>query len=81
MEHEFLENQVHAAQLNSFKLDNRTDELSENIKTLRQEISAQETERQNRMSAHNNKAALSSSDNGGLGSQQDDGLSSNMHHY
>lgn len=51
MEHEFLENQVHAAQLNSFKLDNRTDELSEHIKTLRQEISLQETERQNRMSS------------------------------
>ena len=45
MEHDFLDSQIGAAQLNQFKLDNRQEELSENIVTLRAEIEAQETER------------------------------------
>ena len=45
MEHDFLDSQVGAAQLNQFKLDNRQEELSEHIVTLRAEIEAQETER------------------------------------
>ena len=38
MEHEFLESQVNAAELNQFKLDNRHEELSENIKSLTAEL-------------------------------------------
>ena len=38
MEHEFLESQVNAAELNQFTLDNRHDELSENIKSLTVEL-------------------------------------------
>ena len=45
MEHDFLESQVGAAELNQFKLGNRKDELSENIRSLRNEIEVQETER------------------------------------
>ena len=43
MGHDFLESQVGAAELNQFKLENRKEELSENIKSLRNEI--EETER------------------------------------
>jgi hypothetical protein len=50
MEHEFLESQVGAAELNSFKLENRHEELVETIKTLKAEIEAQETERHLRKS-------------------------------
>ena len=45
MEHDFLASQVGAAELNQFKLENRQEELTENIKSLKQEIEAQETER------------------------------------
>ena len=52
MEHDFLESQVGAAELNQFKLGNRKDELSENIRSLRNEIEEQETERkQNQVEA------------------------------
>ena len=45
MEDKFLESQVAAAELNQFKLDNRHEELSENIRSLRQEIEAEEKDR------------------------------------
>ena len=45
MEHDFLASQVGAAELNQFKLENRHEELTENIKSLKAEIEAQETER------------------------------------
>lgn len=44
MEHDFLESQVGAAELNQFKLENRHQELTESIKALKVEIEAQETE-------------------------------------
>ena len=46
MNHDFLESQVGAAELNKFKLDNRHEELSENIKTLKSEIEETEKQRQ-----------------------------------
>ena len=45
MEHDFLASQVGAAELNQFKLENRQEELTENIKSLKAEIEVQETER------------------------------------
>ena len=42
MEHDFLESQVGAAELNHFKLDNRHEELSENIKSLSAHFEAQQ---------------------------------------
>lgn len=41
MEEEFLDSQVAAASLNQFKLENRQEEMSDNIKTLRREIEEQ----------------------------------------
>ncbi len=46
MENDFFESQVGAAELNQFKLDNRHEELSENIRTLQQEIENDEKDRQ-----------------------------------
>ena len=54
MEHDFLASQVGAAELNQFKLENRHEELSENIKSLKEEIEVQETERQ-QMETENNQ--------------------------
>ena len=53
MEHDFLESQVGAAELNQFKLDNRHEELSENLKVLSQHLEAQEaTDRAKTASKH-----------------------------
>ncbi len=49
MENDFFESQVGAAELNQFKLDNRHEELSENIRTLQQEIENDEKDRQHTM--------------------------------
>lgn len=45
LEEEFLGSQLGAADLNKFKLENRHDELSENIRSLKDEIEEQENER------------------------------------
>ena len=45
MEQEFLESQVGAAELNQFKLDNRKEELTEQVIALKKHIESQyETE-------------------------------------
>ena len=45
MEDDFLVSQVGAAELNQFKLENRQEELSENISNLRRELEEQASER------------------------------------